>query len=152
MREAYLNAVVSHQNFNLQVKLCNQANGVLQLQFRSANSSTIGSSMPRIAVPAMIETKESKEGESTYYYVQIISSTATSRRSLQTSSRHSMDSSPRNSSASFSKSSVRLFSLVNDDEAAFGDVKLGLMLGHGSFGYVYRGGRYSASACTVLCM
>jgi len=142
-RESYNKAVRNRQNFNLQVKSRSQTSGMFQLQFRSANSSTIDSSMPRIAVPAMMSNADStSEDKSAFYYVKIISSNPTaavSRRSFQTSSRHSLDSGARESPASFSKNSLWLFSLADEDGAAFEDVKLGTMLGHGSFGYVYRG-------------
>ena len=165
-RAACDKAIAAHQNFNLKVKRrttgitkSGSARGsisaptsTLQLQFRSANSSTIDSFMPQVAVPATMGSAPPAEGDPTYYYATIVTTTpAAGAVPVPTPPSPSAASAAavRRTSASISGSnidsganscgSLGVFTLVDDNAAAFEDVTLGPMLGYGSYGRVYRG-------------
>ena len=163
-------AIAAHQNFNLKVmkrrttavtarlgsargSISGPSTSTLQLQFRSANSSTVDSSTPHIAVPATMGSMAPVEGGPTYYYATITKAAAAAVSSTPPSSaavagRRGSDSRTSASasgnvllsgSAIDSCGSLGVFTLVDDGAAAFEDVTLGPMLGYGSYGRVYRG-------------
>ena len=176
-RAACDKAIAAHQNFNLKVKrrtagiarsgsargsISGPATSTLQLQFRSANSSTIDSFMPQVAVPATMGSAPPAEGDPTYYYATIVTTTpaagavpvppspsaaaaaaATVRRTSASISGSNIDSGAN------SCGSLGVFTLVDDNAAAFEDVTLGPMLGYGSYGRVYRG-EAGGAKCTVV--
>ena len=155
-RQAYSDAILEHKNFNLTVKVARGAKEgeSLHLQFRSANSSTLDSYMPAISIPAIIQDNQSggPVGGPCYYYVTLRTAASMAKVQLtpltraipsfsaNTSINLLSTSDNIHSSANNSMDSGRvLFSLVEENVDPFGDVKFGPLLGHGSFGRVYRG-------------
>ena len=163
-------AIAAHQNFNLKVIKRRTTTGIarlgsargsisaptastLQLQFRSANSSTVDSSTPHIAVPATMGSMVPLDGGPTYYYATITTAAAaavppTPPSSAPVAARRGSGSRTSatasgnvllSGSAIDSCGSLGVFTLVDDNAAAFEDVTLGPMLGYGSYGRVYRG-------------
>lgn len=132
--QAYTDAIQKQQGFSLIVK--GKAGKVtacsnLVLEFRSANRSNIRKDMEAVGIPANLDNALPEES-TCYYYVTL------------TDGGHSTDSSRASNSVSTSGNSFsmsKLFSLVEDNTAAFGDVRLGTILGHGQFGRVYRWAR-----------
>ncbi len=119
VREECGQAIELQQNFNLAVR--SQKDGqLLRMQFRSATNSTIDSAMPKIAVPATAASAAAyKKGEPIYYYVTL----------------------PPDEKRTSSKTSIDLnqpLTIKAEPVGAFQDVKLGPMLGIGSFGRVFR--------------
>ena len=129
------------------------------LQFRSADNSTLDTFMPRIAVPAQVDKEATSEGAPSYYYATMVpaagpaapgasgtGAAVLAAKAIQGSNSSNLidgRSSGTSSGAVYSASTnMKLFALVDDNSAAFGDVILGPMLGYGSYGRVYRGESY----------
>lgn len=165
-KDAYNKDIAAQHNFNLKVKFRSQASGILQLQFRSARSNIIDMDVPQASPHSVVENAAIlKRTESMpYYHVMIVSNnpsavvsasptasekggtTGTINRAPKSplnvasgSVRSSMDNIVSGASNCTSGNSLRLFTLVDEGVAAFDGIVLGPMLGHGSFGRVYRG-------------
>jgi hypothetical protein len=125
-RAACYQAISEQQNFDLTVRSKKQnstpEHSLMLLQFRSANNSTLDEHMPYIAVPVTMGCAAHFEGEPCYYYASV-------KRTADT---------PSAIMSSTVSGTIKDFAVVKENVAAFSDVKLGPMLGYGSFGRVYR--------------
>ncbi|GIL48868.1 hypothetical protein Vafri_5296 [Volvox africanus] len=92
----------------------------INLQFRCAHSSTMDSYMPLVGIPSILSPAPAAGGP-LYYFVTLTSG-------------------PRNSTELTSQSQRGPgFTIINTKIDPFDDVKLGPLLGKGSYGRVYRG-------------
>lgn len=118
-RKRYTSAVECQQSFEMSVWFM-QA-GIkrwLHMQFRCAHNNTVDSFMPLIGIPSMLASAPQHDGP-LYYFATI-------------------SGEPRQSTE-ISSSTKNAFTLMDNKLDPFEDVRLGPLLGKGSYGRVYRG-------------
>jgi len=130
-------AIEEQEGFDLSVQFVNRTTGEKQwigLQMRCASTETMDQYMPLVGIPNILpmdaptadKVKEEEETESIYYFATLNPNQVSSSKNAS-SAGNSRSSNPRNA-----------FSLSNKVDP-FDDVKLGQLLGTGSYGRVYRG-------------
>mmetsp|Transcript_4521 Transcript_4521/g.13071 ORF Transcript_4521/g.13071 Transcript_4521/m.13071 type:complete len:751 (-) Transcript_4521:124-2376(-) len=122
VESTYSSAIEQGHTFNLTVSRADDPNTALKLQFTNASKKLIDKKMCT-GIPSMLK-EASKEDERKYYYVKLVDMKRPPSLELV--------------SGSNSLSGEHCI-VLNEKLDPFEDVQLGVMLGRGAFGRVYRG-------------
>jgi len=138
VHQGYTEAIAEQRAFDLSVFFMDSASGAkrwMTLSMRCANAENMDTYMPLVGIPSILTAEPEEGGDQgpVYYFATLLPA--------QVSQPGAPAAAPTGNSSSFhtitSSTQNTLFSAVSNKDP-FDDVKLGQLLGKGSYGRVYR--------------